>query len=108
MKIPFHLFPKNRGEWQQAALFPFQSYMVVAHFVEKHFWDSLPAGGGYRGSLTGFMIGVSFGYIVCAVVLFGVGIRQFSLGHHRSGWLNVGLAVLGCWFAYSMPNLVTA
>src|ERR1700677_1280984 len=104
----FQIFPKRKNEWLRALLFPFQAYVIIAHFIEWHFWDSLPASGGYRGSLGGFMAGVSLGYFVCAVVLFGVGIRQVTLGHRYKGWLNIGLAVLGYLFACDMPNLVMA
>jgi hypothetical protein len=104
----FYCFPKKRIEWLRVLLFPFQAYVVVAFFVERFFWSSLPAGGGYRGSLSGFVAGVILGYVACAVVLFGVGSIQILTGHRRNGCQNLCLAGLGVLFIFWSPNLVIA
>ncbi len=108
MKLTFHLLPRTKGEWRRVALFPFQMYVVIAFFMERHFWYSLPANGGYRGSLSEFVVEVLIGYIVCIFVLSCVCIAQLTTGHRRRGLLNIGLAVLGSLFAFSTPSLVVS
>jgi hypothetical protein len=102
----FHLFPRARQEWLRVLLFPFQAYVVVAYFVEQYFIHSLPGNGGYRGSLDEFAICVVAGYAVCFLVLLCVGISQMVAGHRLRGFLNVGLAVLGCLLGLWMMNFV--
>ena len=104
----FHLFPRNWQEWRRAALFPFQAYVVIAIFVERHYWSSLPGYGGYRGSLGDFKAEVILGYAVCAAVLLSVGLAQILTGYRRRAWWNLGLAGTGALIALSMMNFVVA
>ena len=102
--MAFHLLPRNKKEWRQIALFPFQAYVVIAYFVERHFWYSLPGNGGYRGSLLSFKMDVFLGYDVCIAVLLYVGVTQWFTHNRRKALVNFGLAIFGFWCVGHMGN----
>ena len=105
MKPTFRLLPRNKGEWWQVALFPFQAYVIVAHVVERYFVGSVAY--PYRGMMDDFTAWVLAGFVVCFPVLLIVGIEQMFTGHRLRGFLNICLAVLAGWFAHS-TNFVIA
>ena len=103
----FRAFPKSRGEWWRALIFPFQAYFVVAYIVEQYFVTSLPAYGGYRGALSEFKCCVIFGYAICFVVLLSTGTIQLLRGHWLCGAVNLGLALFGMLLGLSMTNFIS-
>jgi hypothetical protein len=102
----FRVFPKGRGEWSRAALFPFQAYIPVAYCVEQYFVRQLP--GAYGAALDEFKGDVILGYFVCFLVLLVVGLGQIAVSRWKGGLLNFGLAALGAVIAFRMNNFVTA
>lgn len=100
----FQFFPRGRQEWLRVLLFPFQAYVVIAYLVEQYFIRSLPANGGYRGSLSEFKAKLLLGYTVCVLVLLSVGIVQMLAGRWLRGVLNAVLAALGVLIGLSMMN----
>ncbi len=89
-------------------MFPFQAYVIIAIFVERHYWNSLPGYGGYRGELSEFKLDVILGYAVCVALLLGAGLAQVLTGHPHRALFNFVLAIYGALIALSLMNFVVA
>jgi hypothetical protein len=80
----FHLFPKTRQEWIAIFIFPFQVYAALGLITTLWCFE--------RGRYADDKIGV--GSLICAFVLFSVGLRQIVKGERPKAYMNFALAAL--------------
>ncbi len=86
-------------------LFPFQAYSVAALLIYAFFSANTPRHFHYYG-MGQFTLIISYGYAASFVVLLCVGIAQFCARRPKSGFVNIGLAVLSLLCGIALPNYV--
>jgi len=95
----FRLFPKYRQDWLQVFAFPFQAYVILApvsYYYLLHIWPHR----GEVGTLNNFAGELSFGYLICFLVLLAFGLSRKAAGHRLSAYVSLFLSALSIFFIF--------
>lgn len=99
-------FPQSRRAWQNALLFPFQAFPVLAFILGRYFGSVWPHHTPW--SMDDLKLSIIAGDAVCVVTLLCVALFHLFAGDRRAACLNSGLAALGAILCLPFLSFVRA